>query len=292
MDILLINASAYALPVSRRAGAIVYDGTRDLGLWRPPGPDRELVDAYGDLGAALEKERVHLGAGGLEPRGVLRLHPGKLRCDFLIWLGGRGPHGATSPATPPSLDEIEVLARRALEFAAERNVLRVAFGPMGEGPGAAPVAERMAAVVRGAAAYRDACRAAGRASPVEEVFVCAPSAAEVAKAKRLVARLAKADVAPPPRPAQAAAAPRSRRSASGSARTRTRSAASRLDPDALTRARVTADAYDRTRAYVEGDWFVHPKFGVGQVRTVMVAEQMVTALFEDGQERRLIHDRR
>ena len=61
MDIVLVNASVYGLPTSRRAGAIVYDGPTDLDLWRPPGPDRDLLHVYGDsLTNALDRERKEL----------------------------------------------------------------------------------------------------------------------------------------------------------------------------------------------------------------------------------------
>jgi hypothetical protein len=43
--------------------------------------------------------------------------------------------------------------------------------------------------------------------------------------------------------------------------------------------------------YLTGEWFTHPSFGTGQVQTVLGPERMVTALFEDGEERRLIHAR-
>jgi hypothetical protein len=65
----------------------------------------------------------------------------------------------------------------------------------------------------------------------------------------------------------------------------------RLDPEEVARARTRAAPYDRTHAYHEGDWFVHPTFGAGQVQLVLGPERMVTALFEDGEERRLIHAR-
>ncbi|MGD8863771.1 MAG: hypothetical protein PVI30_27405 [Myxococcales bacterium] len=293
MDITLINASVFELPVSRRAGAIVYDGTRDLSLWRPPGPDRELLYAYGDtLQSVLDKEQGQVPGGELDAGEARRLHPGKLRCDYLIWVGGREPHGETESSPAPPLDEIERMATSALELAARHDTVRVAFGPLGDGQGAAPTADRLAAVVRGADAFRKARRSAGRASSVEEVLVCARSATEVAKAKRLVARVARQVAAPNPEPARAPT--RTRRSASGGSgksRASSKSRTPQLDPAELTAARARADAYSPQAVYSEGDWFVHPKFGVGQVRRVLGPERMIYVLFEDGQERRLVHAR-
>jgi transcription elongation factor GreA-like protein len=41
---------------------------------------------------------------------------------------------------------------------------------------------------------------------------------------------------------------------------------------------------------VEGDFFIHPTFGVGQVQVVK-PERMVVVLFETGEERTMIHAR-
>jgi hypothetical protein len=54
---------------------------------------------------------------------------------------------------------------------------------------------------------------------------------------------------------------------------------------------LQAAPYDRTHAYYSGEWFIHPSFGAGQVQAVFGPERMFTALFEDGEERRLIHAR-
>ena len=48
--------------------------------------------------------------------------------------------------------------------------------------------------------------------------------------------------------------------------------------------------YDRSRTYSEGEFFIHPVFGVGQVQTVK-PERMVVVLFENGEERTMIHAR-
>jgi O-acetyl-ADP-ribose deacetylase (regulator of RNase III) len=295
VDVVLINASVFSLPASHRAGAIVYDGTTDLGLWRPPGPDRDLLYAYGDtLNSVLGKERALLNGGRLEHGQALRLHPGKLRCDYLIWLGGRPPHGDAEPAEAVAPSQIERLASAALALASKHDTSRVAFGAIGAGRSEADAAERMAAVVRGAHAFREQCLREGRSTPIEEVIVASPNAADVAKARRLTVRLAKAPPAEPSRAAAVAAAG-ARRSASGAGRsvaTSSRRGRSRkLDPSEVARERTRAEPYDRSRAYAEGDWFVHPTFGTGQVQLVLGPERMVTALFEDGEERRLIHAR-
>jgi O-acetyl-ADP-ribose deacetylase (regulator of RNase III) len=297
VDIVLLNASVFALPAAQRADAIVYDGTADLGLWRPPGPDRDLLAAYGDaLPAALAKERGQLPGGKLGLGQALRLHPGKLRCDYVIWVATRGAHGAMQAAAAPGLAELEQVAVRALELASKHDTVRVAFAAAGAGPGAADASERMAALVRGASAFRTRELAQGRSLVVEEVFVCTPSAADVAKARRLTAQLAReAKVAQPPAPktspeprqARQARKPRSPARSSNPPRGRR----NRLDADELARARAYAQPYDRTHVYQTGEWFVHPSFGLAKVASVLGPERMVTALCEDGEERRLIHGR-
>jgi O-acetyl-ADP-ribose deacetylase (regulator of RNase III) len=294
VDVVLISAAVFELPPSQRAGAIVYDGTTDLGLWRPRGPDRDLLDAYGEsLPAALAKERAQLTGGRLAVGQALRLHPGKLRCDYLIWVGSRPPHSETETAAAPSLESIEGLVRSALVLAAKHGTLRVAFGALGAGPGAADAAERMAAVVRGADAFRASCLQQGSALPIEEVLVCSTHVADVAKARRATARMAKEPA--PSRPLPSAtrsdrpSAPRAPRGPTPSASRRGR--ARRLDPAEVASARVRAAPYDRGRAYATGDWFIHPAFGAGQVQAVFGPERMISALFEDGEERRMIHAR-
>jgi O-acetyl-ADP-ribose deacetylase (regulator of RNase III) len=294
VDILLLQASVLHLPSSKRASAIVYDGTQDLGLWRPPNPDRDLWDAYGDdLRAVLDKERKRLSRTGLATGELLRLHPGKLHCDFLIWVASRPPHGETEAAPAPSVETVQDIARRVVEFVAQQDVVRVAFPALGAGRGEAPVAERMAAIVRAVAAYKDACFAAERPMHIEEVIVCDASSANVAKAKRLVEKLARTGFAePPPVPA----APRaSERTASSGKRIAkpgdgSRRKAARLRPEDVALARARSAPYDRSRNYIEGEFFIHPVFGVGQVQVVK-PERMVVVLFENGEERTMIHAR-
>jgi O-acetyl-ADP-ribose deacetylase (regulator of RNase III) len=289
VEVALINASVLALPASARAGVIVYDGTEDLGLWRPPGPDREFLDAYGDtLTALLAKERAQLTGGKLARGQALRIHPGKLRCDFVIWLASRPPHGESEQAPAPDLAAIEAMCQAALHLAEKHDAERVAFGALGAGPGAADAAERMAAVVRGARAYEADCLRRGAAAPLEEVLVCTANAAEVAKAKRLTTTLAKQVApAPPPRFDRSDPPPRSPARKPSTPRR----GKAKLDPEQLALARARAQSYDRTRMYAAGEWLLHPSFGAGQVQNVAIAERMITVLFGDGQERRLIHQR-
>jgi O-acetyl-ADP-ribose deacetylase (regulator of RNase III) len=295
VDILLLQASVLHLPSSKRASAIVYDGTQDLGLWRPPNPDRDLWDAYGeDLRAVLDKERKRLSRTGLATGELLRLHPGKLHCDFLIWVASRPPHGETEASPAPSVETVQDIARRVVEFVAQQDVVRVAFPALGAGRGEAPVAERMAAVVRAVAAYKEACFAAERPMHIEEVIVCDASSANVAKAKRLVAKLAGTGFAEPtpaptpPRTSERATSSGNKRATKSGDGPRRKMA--RLRPEDVALARARSAPYDRSRNYIEGEFFVHPVFGVGQVQVVK-PERMVVVLFENGEERTMIHAR-
>jgi O-acetyl-ADP-ribose deacetylase (regulator of RNase III) len=296
VDILLLQASVLHLPSGKRASAIVYDGTSDLGLWRPPGPDRDLWDAYGEeLRAVLDKERKRLPGQSLPMHGVLRLHPGKLHCDFLIWVASRPPHGDTEAAAAPSAEDVGNVARAVIEFVAQHDVVRVAFPALGKGRGEAPVVDRMAAIVRAVAAYKEACFVAEKPAHIEEVIVCDASSANVSKTKRLVEKLAKAGYAeaapaaptPAARTRSTAGASKSKSSSGGTPRKR---GAPRLTPEAIANARARSAMYDRSHIYLEGDYFIHPTFGVGQVQTVK-PERMVVVLFENGEERTMIHSR-
>ncbi len=300
MDILLLQASVLHLPSSKRASAIVYDGTQDLGLWRPPNPDRDLWDAYGDeLRAVLDKERKRLPSGTLETGELLRLHPGKLHCDFLIWVASRPPHGETEASPAPDLATVEDIARRVVEFLAQQDVVRVAFPALGAGRGEAGVPERMAAIVRAVAAYKEACFTAEKPTHIEEVIVCDASSSNVAKAKRMVEKLARAGYAEAAAPPAAAKAPARAASSSKRATGASRAKASgdsprrkglKLKPEDVAMARARSHPYDRSKHYIEGDFFIHPVFGVGQVQVVK-PERMVVVLFESGEERTMIHAR-
>lgn len=285
MDITLLNASIFHLPSSHRADVIVHDGPRDLRLWRPPGPDRDLWEAYGDdLQDVLDKERTGLDADVLAPAAVVRIHPGKLHCDFLLLCATREPHGDARQAGAPGDALIEQAARQALEFAGRQHVARVAFPALGAGPEALEVPARMAAVVRAAHAYKQACFTEGRPAGIEEVVVCDASGSAVSRTKHLVARMARTAAAPQ------AAEPAKRKTATRRTATGRGPRKPSLDAGELSHARATASAYDRTRMYGAGDWFIHPKFGAGQVREVD-PEGRVKVLFEDGKERTMLHAR-
>lgn len=234
--------------------------------------------------------------GELEEGGLLRLHPGKLHCDFLIWVASRPPHGETSASPAPGVDVVEDITRRVIEFVAQQDVVRVAFPALGAGRGEAPVPERMAAIVRAVAAYKEACFAAERPTHIEEVIVCDASSANVAKAKRMVERLARTGyVEPPPAPApsrssSASTSSGSRRTPAAKSGEGTRRKGVRLRPEDVAAARARSQPYDRSKHYLEGEFFIHPTFGVGQVQLVK-PERMVVVLFENGEERTMIHDR-
>lgn len=298
MDIVLVNAAVFGLPTSRRAGAIVYDGPLDLDLWRPPGADRDLLHVYGEtLPGVLDRERKDLPGRKLALGQALRVHAGKLHCDYLVWVASRPPHGDDEQAPAPDLAMLEKAAQSALELASKHHTTRVAFGVLGAGPGALDSAERLAALVRGAHAFRATHSSSGRATSVEEVLVCSPSAADIAKARRLTERLARADAPVVVKPAAPARVPSRAAGASSSARTpRAAGSGSRgrkkvLDPQRIEYGRASAAPYDRSREYIEGELLVHAKFGVGEVQSVQRAEGMVMVLFEDGEERRLLHGR-
>jgi O-acetyl-ADP-ribose deacetylase (regulator of RNase III) len=272
---------------------VVYDGAQDLGLWRPPGKDRDVWDAYGTgLKAVLDKEKKRVPGGKLPVGGILRLHPGKLHCDFLVWVASRPGHGTTEQAPAPTLAVVEDMARRVVEFLAGLDVVRVAFPVLGAGPGEADPAERMAAIVRAVAAYKEACFAAERPMHIEEVIVCDPSAAVVSKAKRLVAKLARTGFAAevPAASKASSAASKTREPARKVTGTTGRARRGKLNIDDVATARARSLPYDRSRTYYEGQWFIHTVFGVGQVQTVR-PERMVVVLFENNDERTLIHAR-
>lgn len=253
-------------------------------LWRPPGPDRALRDVYGDnLPDVLEKERARLG--DVELGTPTRVHPGKLHCDFLIWVAGRPPHGDARPSAAPDVAVVEILAQRALEFASERGVQRLAFPALGEGRGGAEAHERLAAIVRSADRFKLACFNAGRPSGVEEVLVCDPSGVAVTRARRLVARVLQTrtvDTSVPKRRDRKATM--SRRGSTAKRKPRG------LDPEEVARARPHADVYDRTHTYAVDDWLIHPTFGIGRVEMVDL-ERRIKIKFENGDEKTLIHAR-
>lgn len=294
MDVNLIATSAFDLPSSQRVDAIVHDGTTDLRVWPGPGPDRELLEHYGpELGAVLDRERERL-EGGLLPIGsMLRLHRGKLHCDFLLWIATRPPEKAGIQAPAPPREVLEKAVKDALAFVSERHVARVAFRTLGAGPSALDEVERIALIARAANEYHDECYAAGRPTGVEEVLVCHPHASKIASARQMLGRAVK--VANLPAPVREETPAPKRRAASKTNTKKSAAAAKRppritLTDDEIARARATAGPYDRAHAYSVGDFFLHSKFGVGRVEE-LTPEGFILVLFESGETKRLLHGR-
>jgi O-acetyl-ADP-ribose deacetylase (regulator of RNase III) len=294
MDIVILQASAYELPTSRRVGVIVHDGATDLRVWPGAGPDKDLSFAYGppELARILDTERQRAG-GALTEGALLRLHPGRLHCDFLVWIASRPPEQAGIQAPAPGKEVLQAAVRAVLEFVSTRNVIRIAFPALGAGPGALPEAERMAIIARACSAYYEDCLANGRPNTIEEVMVCDPRLSAVTAARKLVSHIAKA---PPPEkpsplspaPAREARTPRASGSNGGRKPAAPAPRKGRLDERDVERARATSRPWDRATSYRIGDWFVHSKFGVGRVEET-TTDQFIVVLFEDGETRRLIH---
>lgn len=287
-----MQAKSFSLPTSRRVGVIVHDGTTDLRLWPGPGPDRDLLESYGpELTRVLDAERKR--AGGSVPIGqLLRLHPGRLHCDFLVWIATRGPEKKGYQAQAPDRDVVTAAVRTAIDFASERNVIRMAMGALGAGPSAMDDAERLALVARTAAVHAEDRLARGLKSQIEEVLVCDERLSVVTAARRKVGALAKA---PPPEkapPASTKARPVATGKPAASAkkpRAGTRGKP-RLDEMDVARARAVARPWDRSVRYSKGSWFVHVKFGAGRVEE-LTPDGFIVCLFEDGEIRKLIHAR-
>lgn len=254
-----------------------------------------MLDAYGPgLREALDAQRAKRGE--LAIGDIVRLHPGKLHCNYLLWAVTRGPEKDAQQADAPGLDVIEKVVRACLEIAANNNSVSIGFGALGDGPRALPPEERLAAIVRTAHRYHEDCYATGRPTRVEIVRVCDPRSGVTAAARRLVGRLAQSppEAPSPPREAPPPPARRSASSSGGRARPNMATVSSRrrlpevLDPAEVAHRRVTATPYDRSQRYKESDWFVHPRFGVGQVKR-LTPEGAIEVLFEDGTTKKMLH---
>ncbi len=298
MDVQLITTGVLDLPSSQRVDAIVHDGTTDLRLWRPPGPDRELLEHYGDeLPTVLDRERARKPEG-LAIGELLRLHRGKLHCDFLLWIATRPPEVEGVRAPAPSAEVLRKAVTDALAFASERHVERIAFGPMGAGPGELDEVERLVIIGRAANAYYEACYAAGRPAGIEDVLLCHPHSAKIGAARRQLGSAVKVVA---PAASSGAGGTTKRRRASSSRASSGRSAAAPktsdyaapirpLTPAEVGHARATAGPYDRAVKYQAGQYFLHGKFGVGLVEEV-TPEDFILVRFEGGQTKRLLHNR-
>lgn len=260
-----------------------------------------MLDAYGPgLREALEAQRTK--HGGEVPLGdAVRLHPGKLHCNYLLWVATREPERDAQLADGAPIELLERAVERCLEIAGSNGSISVGFGAIGEGPNAVPPEQRLAAIVRAAHRYHEACFASGRPARVEVVRVCDPRGGVTASARRLVGRLAQTAPEPTPvrietveRPPARRAASRTTAASRSSAGARAPASASRrravevLDPGDIAQRRVTSNPYDRARRYAESEWFVHPRFGVGQVKRV-TPDGAIEVLFEDGSTKKMLH---
>jgi O-acetyl-ADP-ribose deacetylase (regulator of RNase III) len=288
MDVLLIQSSVLQLPSSRRVDAVVHDGTTDLRLWPGPGADRELLDAYGDdLPKVLERERAEHGV--ITVGEMVRLHRGKLHCDYLLWVATRLPEEKGIQAPAPNETTLREAVLGALRFSADRHVKRIAFGLLGAGPNALDETDRLVILARASNAYYDECFQAGKPSGIEEVLICHASSSRIAAARRLLGKTVSAVQELPKRDDEKEKKPRTSTRPDKPRATR-KSAAPKLDELEIGKARASAGPYDRARTYAVGDWFVHSKFGVGRVQE-LTPEGFIAVLFEGGDIRRLLHSR-
>ena len=285
MDVLLTRRSLYSLPSKQRVGALVYDGASDMQLWPGPGPDRDLRDHYGDrLQQALDAELRHTGQGALEIPSVIRVHPGRLHCDFLAWVATREPEPGSEQSPAPDAEQLKAAVFAALRFVAERSVERVAMAALGHGPGELPRAERIEIIARAAHEYEEICYQEGRAAGVEEVIVCEPLASIFRQAEQKVRGLAKPSEPEP----EVRAAPTPRRRASAPRKTAVKKPT--VDPAEWNAGRAVAETYSMRARYSHSQWLSHPKFGIGRVEDV-TPEGAIVVLFEDGSLKKLAHGR-
>jgi O-acetyl-ADP-ribose deacetylase (regulator of RNase III) len=295
MDVTLLRGSVYELPSNSRVEAIVYDGACDLRLWRGPGVDRDLGSRYGnDLQSALDVERGKLGVETVGMGQVVRVHPGRLHCDFLLWVGTREPEPGTERNAAPGAELLRECVLHALTFVAERNVKKLGFSAMGSGPGELEKAERLEVIVRAAHEYEKSCFSNGKPPVVEQVLVCEPLGSVVNDVQRRVSVLAKQLV---PKEAGSGSG-----SSTGPVKTKAKAAKKKatrkprkpvepaLSPEEVEKARRAAAPFSIRNVYVLGDWLLHKKFGVGRVELVG-GDPWIMVLFEDGTERKMVHAR-
>jgi O-acetyl-ADP-ribose deacetylase (regulator of RNase III) len=293
MDVLLVRSTVFALPSQRRVGAIVHEGAADLRLWPGRGPDSDLREAWGDgLQGALEAERRRLGDGPVPLFQPVRLHPGRLHCDFLLWLPTRPPEPGTAREPAPDAEAIERAVQAALEFAAGRHVERIAFPALGWGPGELDRRERLERVVRASHRYAEQRVAAGQSPVLEQVLVCEPQGDIVRLVESRLRSILRGTVGPPEPKGEAPGRGTARRAAGGRGSRAARPGGRRrgLDPEALSHGRAVAEPYDMRRTYVAGDWVTHARFGLGRVEQV-TPEGAILVLFEDGEQRKMVHAR-
>ncbi|MBO6937591.1 MAG: hypothetical protein JJ863_21650 [Deltaproteobacteria bacterium] len=296
MEVTLVQRSVYDIPSNRRVGAIVFDGAADMQLWPGPGPERELQEHYGDgLQRALDNELRQIEGQKLAIGSVIRVHPGRLHCNFLAWIASRPPEPGTERSNAPPAEVIRAGVLAALRFAAERSVEKIAFPALGAGPSELGRPERLALIVQAAHTYQEECSKAGRSPVVEEVFVCEPAGPIFREAKRRIGDGATAEEKVLRKPEQEDKKARRRRlAAKGSAGTKTSSKAKskkpKLTAEEALKARDTGLRYSMRTTFAEGDLFMHPKFGAGKV-VELPGPGQILCVFEDGSERKLVHGR-
>ena len=289
MEVTLVNRSVYELPSKQRVDCLVYDGTADMQLWPGPGPDRDLLDAYGDdLQRSLDVELKQVEGRLLEIPSVIRVQPGRLHCNFLAWIATRAPEPGSDREPAPNVEVLKEAVLAALRFASERNVERIAFPALGAGYQEESREDRLVAIVQAAHEYHEQCAAEGRAPGVEEVLVCEASGPAFRTAKKRLAGLAKA--AEPEAPKKAAKKTAKKAAKKRSTSTRKSTAKPKITADELEKAQLSAAPYSMKANYIIGDFFNHPKFGIAKVIDIP-APGSVAVVFEDGALKRMVHQR-
>ena len=288
MDVTLVKSSVYNLPSKQRVDCIVHDGAADMQLWPGPGVDSDLKAAYGDtLQKALDTELKQVEGRLLEIPAVIRVHPGRLHCDFLAWVATREPEPGSERSPVPDAEALEAAVTVALEFASSRDVERIAFPALGGGPGELPREERLAIIARAANAYQARCAEAGTAPGIEEVLVCDASPA-YRRALKMVAEFAGASEPEPPK-TSAVEKPKKKAAKKTTSRKRSPSKPT-ITEEELASARAGAEPYSVKRSYGVDQFLIHPKFGVGKVVEVPASDR-VSILFEDGSIKLMVHGR-
>jgi hypothetical protein len=218
-----------------------------------------------------------------------------LHCNYLLWVATRGPEQNAQRADAPPLSLIEQVVLQCLDLASANGSVSVGFGALGDGPKAAAPEERLAAVVRAAHRWQESSYATGKPARVEIVRVCDARSGVTAAARRMVGRLAHAAPDPLPSPRFESSAERSPKKTISLGKPRAtpglggkRRQSDLLDAGDVAQHRTTGKPYDRGHRYREGEWFVHPRFGVGQVRRV-TPEGSIEVLFEDGSLKKMLH---